>query len=99
MSALINLKINLDNLPKEKFVKGKKGTYYSFTVSVNDDTNTYGQNASVFDSQSKEQREAKEPREIYRKRSCSLDRWNLRKSRATRRGTSSCIRRYAILIN
>jgi len=62
MSALINLKINLDNLPKEKFVKGKKGTYYSFTVSVNDDTNTYGQNASVFDSQSKEQREAKEPR-------------------------------------
>ena len=62
MSALINLKINLDNLPKEKFVKGKKGTYYNFTVSVNDDTNTYGQNASVFDSQSKEQREAKEPR-------------------------------------
>ncbi len=62
MSALINLSINLDSLPKEKFVKGKKGTYYNFTVSVNDDTNTYGQNASVFDSQSKEQREAKEPK-------------------------------------
>ena len=62
MSALINLSINLDNLPKEKFVKGKKGTYYNFTVSVNDDTNAYGQNASVFDSQSKEQREAKEPK-------------------------------------
>ena len=62
MSALINLSINLDNLPKEKFVKGKKGMYYNFTVSVNDDTNTYGQNASVFDSQSKEQREAKEPK-------------------------------------
>ena len=64
MSALINLSINLDNLPKEKFVKGKKGTYYNFTVSVNDDTNTYGQNASVFDSQSKEQREAKEPKKF-----------------------------------
>ena len=62
MSALINLSINLDSLPKEKFVKGKKGTYYNFTVSVNDDTNTYGQNASAFDSQSKEQREAKEPK-------------------------------------
>ena len=62
MSALINLSINLDNLPKEKFVKGKKGTYYNFTVSVNDDTNAYGQNASVFDSQSKEQREAKQPK-------------------------------------
>ncbi len=24
MSALINLSINLDNLPKEKFIKGKK---------------------------------------------------------------------------
>ncbi len=62
MSALINLSINLDNLPKEKFVKGKKGTYYNFTVSVNDDTNAYGQNASAFDSQSKEQREAKQPK-------------------------------------
>ena len=62
MSALINLSINLDNLPKEKFVKGKKGTYYNFTVSVNDDTNSFGQNASAFDSQSKEQREAKEPK-------------------------------------
>ena len=62
MSALINLSINLDNLPKEKFVKGKKGTYYNFTLSVNDDTNAYGQNVSAFDSQSKEQREAKEPK-------------------------------------
>jgi len=62
MSALINLSINLDSLPKQKFVKGKKGMYYNFTVSVNDDTNAYGQNASVFDSQSKEQREAKEPK-------------------------------------
>lgn len=62
MSALINLSINLDNLPKEKFVKGKKGTYYNFTLSVNDDTNAYGQNASAFDSQSKEQRDAKEPK-------------------------------------
>ena len=27
MSAIINLSVNLENLPKEKFVKGKKGTY------------------------------------------------------------------------
>lgn len=62
MSALINLSINLDSLPKQKFVQGKKGTYYNFTLSVNDDTNAYGQNVSAFDSQSKEQREAKEPK-------------------------------------
>ena len=29
---------------------------------MNDDTNAYGQNVSAFDSQSKEQREAKEPK-------------------------------------
>lgn len=58
MSALLNLSINVEALPKEKFVKGKKGTYYNFTVSVNDKTNDYGQNVSVFDGQTKEEREA-----------------------------------------
>ena len=28
MASLINLSINVENLPKEKFVKGKKGVYY-----------------------------------------------------------------------
>jgi len=60
MSALINLSIDVEKLPREKFVKGKKGTYYNFTVSVNDDTNAFGQNVSAFDSQTKEQREAKQ---------------------------------------
>jgi len=34
MASLINLNINVENLPKEKFVKGKKGVYYNFTISV-----------------------------------------------------------------
>ena len=59
MSALINVSLNLENMPKEKFVKGKKGVYYNFMISVNDDTNQYGQNVSVFDNQTKEEREAK----------------------------------------
>jgi len=59
MSALLNLSIDVANLPKEKFVKGKNGkVYYNFTVSVNDQTNDYGQNVSAFDSMSKEEREA-----------------------------------------
>ena len=62
MSAIINLSVNLENLPKEKFVKGKKGTYYNFTVSVNDETNDYGSNVSAYDSQTKEEREAKQPK-------------------------------------
>ena len=99
MSALINLSINLDSLPKEKFVKGKKGTYYNFTVSVNDDTNTYGQNASVFDSQSKEQREAKEPKKYIGNGQVIWTDGTCVKAVRQEEAQSSCIRRYAILIN
>jgi hypothetical protein len=72
MSSLINLSIRVDQLPKEKFVKGKTKTvngkevtpvYYNLTVSVNDDTNDWGQNVSAFDSQTKEEREAKKKKD------------------------------------
>ena len=62
MSALVNVTINLDKLPRQKFVKGKKGTYYTFTLSVGDQTNAFGQNVSVFDAQTKEQVSAKAER-------------------------------------
>ena len=62
MGALINLSLNLDKLDKSKIVKGKKGNYYKFTVSVQDKTSQYGDNASAFDAQSKEEREAKAER-------------------------------------
>lgn len=59
MGALINLSLNLDKLDKTKIVKGKNGNYYNLTVSVNDTTNQYGDNASVFNAQTKEERTAK----------------------------------------
>ena len=60
MSALINLSLRVDKLPKEKFVSGKDGAvYYNFTIGVNDESNQYGQNVSLTDSQTKEEREAK----------------------------------------
>lgn len=60
MSALINLSLRVDKLPKEKFVQGKDGAvYYNFTVGINDETNAYGQNVTATDSQTKEEREAK----------------------------------------
>ena len=64
MATLINLSIDVEKLPKQKFVKGKKGTYYNFTIAVNNETNEYGQNVSVFDSQTKEEREAKKNRDF-----------------------------------
>ena len=59
MAGLINLSINLDALDKTKVIVGKKGKYYPVTLSVNDDT-VFGNNVSMFDSQTKEQRDAKE---------------------------------------
>jgi hypothetical protein len=63
MSAIINVSLRVDKLPKEKFVSGKDGAvYYNFTIGVNDDSNAYGQNVSLTDSQTKEEREAKKPK-------------------------------------
>lgn len=62
MATLINLSIDVEKLPKQKFVKGKKGTYYNFTIAVNDETK-FGNNVSAYDSQTKEEREAKKNRD------------------------------------
>ena len=60
MSALINVSLRVDKLPKEKFVAGKDGAvYYNFTIGINDEANQFGQNVSLTDSQTKEEREAK----------------------------------------
>ena len=60
MSTLVNLNIRVDKLPREKFVMGKdNAVYYNFTVAINDEPNQWGQNVSAYDSQTKEEREAK----------------------------------------
>lgn len=59
MSAIVNFSLDLTKLPKEKMIKGKKGTYINLSLSVNDETNDFGQNASVFISQTKEEKDQK----------------------------------------
>tara|TARA_R100000231_G_C5277212_1_gene150509 strand:- start:336 stop:641 length:306 start_codon:yes stop_codon:yes gene_type:complete len=62
MSTLINASIRVDKLPKEKFIKGKDGAvYYNLTISIQDESR-YGNNVGIFDSQTKEEREAKKSR-------------------------------------
>ena len=62
MSTLITASIRVDKLPKEKFIKGKEGAvYYNLTISVGDETR-YGNNVAITDSQTKEEREAKKPK-------------------------------------
>lgn len=55
------MSLDVTKLPKEKFVKGKKGVYYNFTIAINDETK-YGNNVSMFDSQTQEERDAKAQR-------------------------------------
>ena len=59
MSAIVNFSLDLSKLPKEKMIKGKKGTYINLSLSVNDETNAFGQNASVFSSCSRRKRREK----------------------------------------
>tara|TARA_R110002020_G_scaffold1878_1_gene8606 strand:- start:10431 stop:10736 length:306 start_codon:yes stop_codon:yes gene_type:complete len=59
MSAIITYSIRVDKLPKEKFIAGKDGAVYvNLTMSVNDETR-YGNNTSIYISQTQEEREAK----------------------------------------
>jgi|TARA_R100000081_G_C4670233_1_gene92110 arginine decarboxylase-like protein len=43
-------------------LKDAKGKYKNFTISINDETNQYGQNIAIWEEQTKEERMAKKPR-------------------------------------
>jgi len=63
MGKIINIKVDVTKLDKSKFYKGEKGTYANLTVAENmDGESQYGDTHYVFESQSKEEREAKTPK-------------------------------------
>jgi hypothetical protein len=43
-------------------LKQADGSYKNLTISISDSTNPYGQNISIYEEQTKEEREAKKPR-------------------------------------
>lgn len=59
MSTLINASIDLSKVDKSQL---KDGKYLSVQISVNDKVDNYNNNVSITVAQSKEQREAKEPK-------------------------------------
>ena len=60
--SIINAKLDLSKVKKTDVYEGKMGKYLSVTIFVNDEVDQYGNNASIIISQTKEQRDAKEPR-------------------------------------
>jgi hypothetical protein len=59
MATLMGLSIDVTKIDKSKLANGK---YLNLTVSVQDETNQWGQNVSAYHEQSKEEREAKSNR-------------------------------------
>lgn len=56
MASTLVVSIDLTKIDKTKIAKDK---YLNLAISVNDETNQYGQNVSVYHSQSKEERQNK----------------------------------------
>ncbi len=59
MASIINFSIDLNKIPKEKIINGKKGKYLPITLTLNDEVDNFGNNEPVIVAQSKEERESK----------------------------------------
>ena len=59
MAGIIKTSINLNNIPKDKIINGKKGKYLPLTITINDELDNFGNNGPVVVQQTKEERDAK----------------------------------------
>ena len=59
MAGIIKTSINLNSIPKDKIIEGKKGKYLPLTITINDEVDNYGNHGPVIVAQSKEEREEK----------------------------------------
>ena len=59
MASIIKTSINLNAIPKDKIIEGKKGKYLPIKITLNDAVDNYGNQGPVIVEQSKEEREAK----------------------------------------
>jgi|TARA_R100001082_G_scaffold39663_1_gene20873 hypothetical protein len=60
MASILKTSINLNNIPKDKIINGKKGKYLPLTITLNDDLDQFGNQGPVCVDQTKEERDAKE---------------------------------------
>jgi len=62
MASIIKTSINLNAIPKDRIFVGKKGKYLPITITLNDELDQFGNQGPVVVEQTKEEREAKEPK-------------------------------------
>lgn len=66
MGTMASISIDLTKLDRSKIIKGRNGAeYYNLNISINDKVDNYGNNISVTEPQTKEEREAKANRIFY----------------------------------
>jgi hypothetical protein len=62
MATILSASLNVAKIDKTKLIQGKTGQFLNVTITINDEADKFGNNASIFESQSKEEREAKTPK-------------------------------------
>jgi len=62
MASIIAGSINLDKIDKAKIFEGKKGKYFPVTVVLNNEPGNYGDSGYIQTEQTKEERDAKQPK-------------------------------------
>ena len=60
MALILAASINLNEIPKDKIIIGKKGKYLPISITLNDELDQFGNPGPVIVSHSKEERAAKE---------------------------------------
>ena len=59
MASIIKASINLNDIPKDKIIAGKKGKYLPITITINDEADQFGNQGPITVEQSKDERDAK----------------------------------------
>ena len=62
MASIIKTSINLDEIPKDKIINGKKGKYLPITITFSAEIDQFGNQGPVVVEQTKEERDAKTPK-------------------------------------
>ena len=62
MASIISGNIDLTKIDKSKIYEGKKGKYFPVTVVLNNEQGLYGDSGYIQTEQTKEEREAKQPK-------------------------------------
>ncbi len=62
MASIIKTSINLNEIPKDKIYVGKKGKYLPIKITLNNEPDQFGNQGPVVVEQTKEERDAKEPK-------------------------------------